>query len=77
MAIGVSVLANACQLLEARDLEYGATYAGSMEVIVSPATESTNSLLMNNPVGWVNLTPFGAWSCRDFDAILLVADSDV
>lgn len=39
-----------------------ATYVGFMLVIFSPCVDLTHSLLMNKPVGWVNLTPLGAVS---------------
>lgn len=35
-------------------------YAGSIEAIVSPLDDATNSLLINSPTGWLHLTPFGA-----------------
>ena len=38
------------------------TYAGSIEVMVSPPVAGTNSLLMNRPVGWEYETPLGAVS---------------
>lgn len=43
----------------------GMTYAGSIEVIVLPLFAFTNSLLMNRPVGWLYLRPFGAVSASE------------
>lgn len=37
-----------------------AAYAGSIESIVSPLDDATNSLLIKSPTGWLHLTPFGA-----------------
>lgn len=37
-----------------------AAYAGSIDAIVSPVDDATNSLLINSPTGWLHLTPFGA-----------------
>lgn len=37
-----------------------AAYAGSIEAIVSPLDDATNSLLIKSPTGWLHLTPFGA-----------------
>ena len=36
------------------------TYAGSIDVIVEPLEDLTNSLLMKRPVGWDHVLPFGA-----------------
>jgi hypothetical protein len=41
------------------------THAGSTDVMVRPALDFTNSLLMKRPVGCVYLTPFGAVSSTD------------
>lgn len=41
------------------------TYAGSIDVMVCPDLDFTNSLLMNRPVGCVYLTPLGAVSSID------------
>jgi hypothetical protein len=46
------------------------TYAGSIESIVIPLLEATNSLLINRPVGCVYFTPFGAVNSIDRAAIL-------
>ena len=36
------------------------SYVGFTEIIFSPDFDFTNSLLMNKPIGWVYLSPFGA-----------------
>lgn len=46
------------------------TYAGSIEVMVPPPTDSTNSLLMKRPVGCEYLTPLGASRSRKAGAMV-------
>lgn len=41
-------------------MELAATYAGLMLVTLLPLDDLTHSLLMNKPVGRVNLSPLGA-----------------
>jgi hypothetical protein len=48
---------------------YLMAHAGSIDVIVWPFDERTNSLLMNSPVGCVYLLPFGASSSTESDMI--------
>lgn len=61
VAMSFSVLKSDCQQASVSN-EWSCTYAGSIEVIVWPDVALTNSLLMKMPVGWVYLTPLGAWS---------------
>lgn len=41
-----------------------------MDAIVSPLDDATKSLLMNRPVGWLHLTPFGAVRSTEGGAML-------
>lgn len=41
-----------------------------MDAIVSPLDDATNSLLINSPVGWLHLTPFGAVRSTEGGAML-------
>ena len=58
------------RLVRSKEHRKGNTYAGSIEVIVPPAADMTNSLLMKRPVGWEYFTPFGASSSRKGGAMV-------
>ena len=50
------------------------TYAGSIDVIVEPLEDLTNSLLMKRPVGWDQVLPFGAVRGTVRSAMVLKGD---
>lgn len=55
------------------EVRYKRAYAGSMESMVSPLVDGTNSLLMNKPVGCDHLVPLGAVnSTKRFGDILAI-----